>query len=885
MSLDIGTLVGYLKLDTSGVGKGIRQAQEEIRRGLGTSANDSGADGKRAGDAFGRQFSDSVKRVNVRGLAADLGKGLVAGLAVGKAVDYLRDTIRAASSLNETVSKSRVIFGANSAAMEAWAAGAVKSMGLSRQAALENAASFGDMFAQLGFGQAQAVDMSKAVVGLAADLGSFNNLGTDDVLERIAAGFRGEYDSLQKLIPNISAARVEQEALAATGKTSASALTAQEKATATLAIVQKDGARAVGDFARTIDGAANSEKIAAATAEELKTKIGQQLLPAWTALVKFTANSILPALSSTVDMLVTAGDVVGPLVSDIGELVGAFRDLPGPLQGAIVGLLGFLVLRSRFEAFGTTVKTSLGTARSTLQSFGEAMTYAGLASERAGGGLTGFAAGARTFTGSAGLIKGAASGLLGIMGGPWGLAFTGAVAVVGHLASEQADARRFVDELSDSLDKQTGALTDNTRAAAAKRLQDKGILDLATQMAISVDDVTSASLGQADAQARVNAAVKDYLANAPAGLYEAQLMDAQRLTGAIGGVNSAVDEATRKAQQMAAATGEASSANKALTGTTTGAGQAAKIAANDFETMADRLDRLRGIALDARAASRDYEQALDDLADAIKTNGKTLDTGTKAGRDNQAALDNLAERTIALAKANLEHGDSLDKVNGQIDKARDKFIEQATRLGMSKKAAGELADQLGITRGAVSALADEVTTANTKTVKVTIDRSYLNGQIEDIRKQLASLSGVVTVKARLDGAQLKNELHLLSHGINPDTQANGGIRLNGVRAMASGDITRQAMIFRSMDPILWNEAPGGEAYIPLAPAKRARSLAIWQRTGQLLGAGNDRQAGGNFPAVTNNANVHVQTVYLRDAHDVIEMARREQVLASYGPAA
>lgn len=878
MSLDIGTLVGYLKLDTSGVGKGIRQAQEEIRRGLATSANDSGVDGKRAGDAFGRQFSDSVKRVNVRGLAAELGKGLVAGLAVGKAVDYLRDTIRAASSLNETVSKSRVIFGANSAAMEAWAAGAVKSMGLSRQAALENAASFGDMFAQLGFGQAQAVNMSKAVVGLAADLGSFNNLGTDDVLERIAAGFRGEYDSLQKLIPNISAARVEQEALAETGKSSASALTAQEKATATLAIVQKDGARAVGDFARTIDGAANSEKIAAATAEELKTKIGQQLLPAWTALVKFTTNSILPALSSTVDVLVATGDVVGPLVSDIGELVGAFRDLPGPLQGAIIGLLGFLVLRSRFEAFGTTVKTSLGTARSTLQSFGEAMTYAGLASQRAGGGLSGFAAGARTFTGSAGLIKGAASGLLGIMGGPWGLAFTGAVAVVGHLASEQADARRFVDELSDSLDKQTGALTDNTRAAAAKRLQDKGILDLATQMAISVDDVTSASLGQAEAQARVNAAVKDYLANAPAGLYEAWLADAQRLTGAIGGVNAAVDEATRKTQQIATATGTAASDFKS-------AGQAAKIAANDFETMADRLDRLRGIALDARAASRDYEQALDDLADAIKTNGKTLDTGTKAGRDNQAALDNLAERTVALAKANLEHGDSIDKVNGQIDKARDKFIEQATKLGMSKKAAGDLADQLGITRGAVSALADEVTTANTKTVKVTIDRSYLNGQIEDIRKQLASLSGVVTVKARLDGAQLKNELHLLSNGINPNTQANGGIRLNGVRAMASGDITRQAMVTRSMSPILWNEAPGGEAYIPLAPAKRARSLAIWQRTGQLLGAGNDRQAGGNFPSVTNNANVHVQTVYLRDAHDVIEMARREQVLASYGPAA
>jgi hypothetical protein len=56
--------------------------------------------------------------------------------------------------------------------------------------------------------------------------------------------------------------------------------------------------------------------------------------------------------------------------------------------------------------------------------------------------------------------------------------------------------------------------------------------------------------------------------------------------------------------------------------------------------------------------------------------------------------------------------------------------------------------------------------------------------------------------------------------------------------MAAGDVTRNAIIMARTSPILWNEAPGGESYIPLHPSRRARSLAIWERTGQLLGAGS-----------------------------------------------
>lgn len=234
-----------------------------------------------------RTAADIIK-TSLAGIAA-----VAAGASIGK---FFTGSIAQSSKLSETVNASSVIFGKNAKSMEKWAAGAATSAGLSKQAALEAATGFGDMFSQIGFGQSQAAAMSKDVVQLAADLGSFKNLPTADVSDMISAALRGEYDSLQRVIPNINAARVEHEALAATGKTSVAALTAQEKAAATLAIIHKDGARAAGDFARTQGSAANQAKIATAKFQNLQSALGDKLIPAVTKLVIWINDKGIPGL-------------------------------------------------------------------------------------------------------------------------------------------------------------------------------------------------------------------------------------------------------------------------------------------------------------------------------------------------------------------------------------------------------------------------------------------------------------------------------------------------------------------------------------------------------------------------------------------------------------
>lgn len=205
----------------------------------------------------------------------------VGAAAAGVAVaGFAVNAVKSATDLNETLNKSSAIFGANAKGIEQWAAGASKSVGLSKQAALDSAASFGDMFSQIGFTGQAAADMSKATVQMAADFGSFNNLPTADVADRISAAYRGEFDSLQAIVPNINAARVEQEAMALSHKKTAKELTAQDKALAVNAILTKDGARAVGDFAKTSEGAANKQKTLKADFDNLSATVGTKLIPA-----------------------------------------------------------------------------------------------------------------------------------------------------------------------------------------------------------------------------------------------------------------------------------------------------------------------------------------------------------------------------------------------------------------------------------------------------------------------------------------------------------------------------------------------------------------------------------------------------------------------------
>lgn len=313
-------------------------------------------------------------------------KGMVGGFlalqGVQAATRFLGDAVKAASDLSETVNKSNTIFGEQAGAINKWASSAATSVGLSKAAALEAASGFGNMFSQLGFAGEEAASMSTKVVQMSADLGSFNNLPTADVADKMSAAFRGEYDSLQSLIPNINAARVEQEAMAATGKENAKELTAQEKAAAVLAIVQKDGSAAMGDFARTSDGLANKQKILQAKFEDVKAVVGNALLPIMSSLASVILDKVVPGAQTLATWF---GDNVVPKLKELWstlrtnvlpvlQSVGTF--ITGTVVPALQSMGGFI---SRNSTLFGALAVGLGTLYAAFVIYNTAMrTWAAL---------------------------------------------------------------------------------------------------------------------------------------------------------------------------------------------------------------------------------------------------------------------------------------------------------------------------------------------------------------------------------------------------------------------------------------------------------------------------------------------------------------------------
>jgi phage-related minor tail protein len=234
--------------------------------------------------------------------------------------------INAASDMAESLSKVGVVFGGNAKDIEKWSKGAAKNLGVAQQDALEMAGTLGNLFGALGLSADASVDMSKEVVQLAADLGSFNNLPTADVLEKLRAGLVGEAEPLRALGVNINAATVEAKAmemgLAATTKE----LTDSDKVQARYALILEQTTKAQGDFSRTADGLANSTKTAKAEAEDAAATLGESLQPIMQRVTEIAATlaekfaNLSPKMQTALLIVGGLAMAIGPLTTIIGGL-------------------------------------------------------------------------------------------------------------------------------------------------------------------------------------------------------------------------------------------------------------------------------------------------------------------------------------------------------------------------------------------------------------------------------------------------------------------------------------------------------------------------------------------------------------------------------------
>lgn len=264
----------------------------DIRRELGDPLIKAG---KSAGDEtakkFGSSFTAGIGRFAKVGAAA-FAATFVGALAVAK------DSIGAASNLNEAVSKTKAVFGDSAGAVVDWSKGSAKAFGTSQRAALEAAGTYGNLFKAFGVDAGDAEKMSKAFVELSADMASFNNTSIEDAQDALRSALSGETEPMKRYGSVLSDVRLKQKAVAlGLIKSTKDALTPAAKAQAAYALIMEDTIIQQGDFARTSDGLANTQRRLKAQWENASASIGRVLLPIATRFVSWLADTAIPKIS------------------------------------------------------------------------------------------------------------------------------------------------------------------------------------------------------------------------------------------------------------------------------------------------------------------------------------------------------------------------------------------------------------------------------------------------------------------------------------------------------------------------------------------------------------------------------------------------------------
>lgn len=549
-----------------------------------------------------------------------------------------RQFVNSASNMNETVNKTSVVFGNAADSVKAWSKDSATAMGMSEQQAQEAAGTFGNLFVSMKIGQQPAAAMSKSLVQLAGDLASFNNADPTDTLEALRSGLVGEVEPLRKYGVNLSEVTLKQKAMEmGLVSTTTGVLPPAIRTQAAYALILEQTKTAQGDFARTADGLANSQRTATAEWENAKAALGQELLP-----------------------VVNAG------TQQVTRMLGVVNGLPEPLRlvavGAGVAAAGFLILAPRaVDTYDAFKRIEMASPRA-----GKGIAAVGKAAAAAGVAMVAVKAAASVWDGIADATTNAGLGAnqlqqvleklaaTGQGGDPLGFKTMGDTVWSFNDAMDWATHSGWADEGFTSALGFVGVDTNLAKARDSIDQVDKALASM----------VQSGHAEQA-AQA-VDVLRRNWIASGgTAEEFDAQLND----------YKDALAGATNSTTQL----GDASS------------GAAANIKALD-----DAVSTLRGTQMSADEATANLEAAIDKATAAAKENGKAVSASTDAGRANGQALRDIATAALDGVDAWVQNGASAKTVAAKTEEARDAFIKTAIQMGWTEKAAEDLATKYGL---------------------------------------------------------------------------------------------------------------------------------------------------------------------------------------------
>jgi TP901 family phage tail tape measure protein len=556
-----------------------------------------------------------------------------------------------------------------------------------------------------------------------------------------------------------------------------------------------------------------------------------------------------------------ADGVLRPLVQTITSLVDSFSDAPPIVQSTaltLTALAGAAALTAGAFLLAVPKIAEFKLALDTLSSSGMPAVAAGAEAVRSG------------VTRSGAALKSVATFLTG----PWGLALAAATLGVDLLGKYLDSLQASSSELTNSLKTSTSAADIFKTAAQGKTVAwwkdvGKDLQDLPAVLQASDDQAKnlftrfdSTHFGAFDALRDIGTQLADLAqTDLPSAQHAFSLLaeetdgsekQLEQLLNAMPAYKDALTE-------QATALGQTDDMHSLVKLAQEDAAAAAKETGDAYleeqdsvQQLTDQLDQLlqsfndvNGANQDAISSNADYQSALAGISDEVQRQkdayneahgsldgySLSIDSNTASGSANASMLSSVAGKAQEAAKAQFQVDsstmsakDAADKYIGTLRDQRQKFIDSASAAGFNK-------DQ-------VQALADKVfALPSSKDIKILTETAQAQQQLDNF---ITTSSGkVIRIAVVPDVAGARSTVGGL-------TKADGGV----VDYYGSGGINESH--FAEIAPAgswrVWAEPEtGGEAYIPLAPSKRQRSLAIWEETGRRLQAFAD--GGFNVPVM------------------------------------
>lgn len=299
MATNVATLTAQLEAEVRGFERDLKKAERRL-------------------DRFEKETDKTEKsqrRLNKSTIGLGLAMtGVFAGAAGAAAISFMKDSVKEASDLNESINAVRVTFGESAESILKLGESAAESVGLANSEFNSLAVGFSAFVEQIDRGQGNVAEVMDDLTTRVADFASVMNLDVTEAAEKFRSGLAGETEPLRKFGLDVSAASVNLKALELGLADSSSELDEQDKILARYHLIMEQTEKTAGDFANTSDDLANKQRILSKRWKDAQAAIGEALVPAVEALLE-VGEDLIPVLE---DM------AVGLDAFDVG---GKLRDL------------------------------------------------------------------------------------------------------------------------------------------------------------------------------------------------------------------------------------------------------------------------------------------------------------------------------------------------------------------------------------------------------------------------------------------------------------------------------------------------------------------------------------------------------------------------------